>query len=58
MYGVCICDYEAVFREKACGHEAKPFGVVMHMGGCQDYGPFLVPYHNTASISRAPKRGP
>ena len=26
------------------------------MGGCQNHGPFLDPYYNTADILRVPKR--
>ena len=29
-----------------------------HMGGCQNYGPFLDPYYNTHPIFRVPKKGP
>ena len=28
------------------------------MGGCQNYGPFLDPYHNTHLLFRVPKKGP
>ena len=32
----------------------------LYLGGCQNYGPFLDPFHNTAPIllSRVPKNGP
>ena len=30
---------------------------VHYMGGCQNYGPFLGPYYNTAPIFRVPQKG-
>ena len=35
--------------------------VYMYMGGCQNYGPFLGSYYNTAPrhlLFRVPKKGP
>ena len=34
----------------------EPISGLTNMGGCQNYGPLLVPYYNTAN--RGPKRGP
>ena len=35
-------------------------GIIGYMGSCQNYGPFLSPYYNTARnlIFRVPKKGP
>ena len=28
-----------------------------HVGGCQNYGPFVGPFYNTRGVFRGPKRG-
>ena len=30
---------------------------VLHLGGCQNYGPFLGPYYNTAPIIQGTPKG-
>ena len=32
--------------------------IAAHVGGCQNYGPFLDPYYNTAPNIGVPKKGP
>ena len=34
--------------EGLCGPLSSRYVIEMHMGGCQNYGPFLDPYYNTA----------
>ena len=48
-------------KERASKRVSEQAGshVVEYMGSCQNYGPFLYPYYNTApNIKGTPKKGP